>query len=96
MAISKPKKKKLIRIIIIILSRIEAELDNDKFDTLGETVWTQLCQVRPQTDEDEEGWSDEQGAVWDATEAMLNAMEGQGEPDLESLSGNLQIALDEL
>ena len=97
---ARPKKKKIIAVIIIILTIVEANLANDITDSAEEICHTMLNHGMCIFDEDAEGdyWDSAQEAVYDAMEAIADAYapEALGEPDVEALTANLANALDEL
>lgn len=98
MAISSPKKKKLIVILIVILGLVDTNLGNDINGSLEETVARQFRDGMKIFDGTNDGdtWNTAQTAVYNAMEAIADAYAGTSEFDLESLSGVLEEALNGL
>lgn len=97
MALSIPRKRKLIRIIIIVSSLVAADLENDITGTVQETIISQLGHA------DEllfsvENWETEHEDAWQAVEDIYNAIspEATSDPYWENLSDNLGAKLAEL
>ena len=97
---ARPKKKKIIAVIIIILTIVNENLDDNITDSLEETVARQLRDGMCICDGDEDGvnWSGTCQNVYDVMEDIADAYDpnNMSSFDLDELSDNLQSALNEL
>lgn len=99
----KRKKKDIITILIIVILKAAEAIDQE--NETEETKWTEranlLKAIAPQMEVDEEEWSTEQDAVWDAAEPLTVAL-GPGEianytnQQIETMFGTLASAVAEL
>ncbi len=97
MALSIPRKRKLIRIIIIISSLVASDLDNNIDGTLQEEILSQLGQADAVLFE-VSNWNTEHEEAWSAIEDIYSAIqpEAMEDPDWQSLSDNLGAKLAQL
>lgn len=97
MAASIPKKKKLIRIIIILSQFVQTDLNNDITDTAKEHLLKTLQLVSPQMDDNESSWSQEENDAWAVVEEIDAAMDDNGDPPsdgkLNHWAGEIEDAL---
>lgn len=83
MALAKPRKRRLIIIIIIVANRVQADLDNDIEATLYEDISCQLSHFQlSMWDSDEQNWTAEEVDAWAAFEDLASRLES----DIEDLS----------
>lgn len=94
---ARPKKKKIIAVIIIILTIVNENLGDNITDSLEETVARQLRDGMCIFDGDEDGvnWSGPCQNVYDAMEAIADAYDpnNMNSYNLEDLSAALEDAL---
>jgi len=93
---ARPKKKKIIAVIIIILTVAQANLVNDIPDSIEECIARQLRDGMHIFDGDEDGtsWTSDQQDVYDAMEAIADDPTGANHAEgLEGLSAELETAL---
>jgi hypothetical protein len=94
MSLNIPRKRKLIRIIIIVSSAVSADLDNEIDGTVFETILSQMGQAdallfsvpeNEWTTAHEEAWA----AVEDIHDAVNPEVPLENQPDWQSLSDHL-------
>lgn len=67
---SRPRRKKLVLILIIITTRALDALEHDDDGTVWEVLTNQLSELKPQMAIAEANWTSEQDAVWDVIEEL--------------------------
>lgn len=97
MSLAIPKKKKIIRVIIIIASLVAVDLENEINGTIYETLMSQLAQADALLFQ-VETWTQDHEDAWTAFEAIYDAFdpEAVGEPNPSQLSSNFADALSKL
>lgn len=101
MALSKPRKKKFIRIVIIIVYLVDALVENDQLDSVQERVLrlVGLAEFNMNAFDDNEGnWTAEQSALASVVDAIDAAFspEAVSQPtadDYERWEGDLEDAI---
>jgi hypothetical protein len=91
----KPKKRKIKIIIIIILSRIIADLDNDITTGLNFDMECAIKRTEAMSDaHDEDNWNEDQEDVYNKAVVLEEQINGEHDPT-EALA-DLNTALDNL
>lgn len=93
---ARPRKIKIIKIIIIIFTLAEANLTNDIPESIEECIARQLRDGMHIFDGDEDGtsWTSDEQDVYDAMEAIADDPTGANHAEgLEGLSNELATAL---
>lgn len=98
MSLAIPKKKKIIRIIIVIASLVDALLDNNTSDSNEEVLLSLVADAESFIRDfpaNEANWSTEQNDVWTMLETIHNGLapEAPSDPDYEGWASNLSEAL---
>lgn len=93
MPASRPKRKKLIVILLLIGGRASDQLDLNNDGTVYEVLLNQLAALKPQMAIDEVGWSQEQMDVWTKVEEIN---EDASPSDFERISEELEELIAEL
>lgn len=95
---ARPKKRKVIGGILIILGRTAANLDNDIVDSVEEIAARRFRDGMHIFDGDEDGltWDKPREDVYTAMEAIADTLDADENADIEALSDVLQDALDNL
>lgn len=97
MSLSIPRKRKLIRIIIIVASLVSGDLDEDIDGTIEETILSQLSEADALLFS-VENWTTAHEDAWATIEDIYNALspEALSDPDWQSFSDDLGAKLAEL
>ena len=93
MSMSKPKKRRLGGVLVILSSKMID--DNDAEQGIAETLTFQLMRATPTFLTNENTWSARDADIWDAVDAIVNYFDASASlsPSLEELSANLEKVL---
>lgn len=88
MPASRPKRRKLAAILLLLGGRAIEQMDLGNDGTVFETLLNQMAFLKPQMAVDENNWSPDELKAWLKTEEL-----DESDPDFEAISAELEALI---